>query len=238
MSNNTVESPLPVSLRRRTQTLGHGLLKLNEAWRLLGIRLERGLLDEETTAWVKRWGGSFSAPLPLPVDSGLQALIVWAGRTWQVDSLVGEDAGAVAPWFAVLMLLHLPALRGFWRRALRTQRFTWMTRALPQVWAVDHQTVRPGSVIAGLNITHWGELPRLIASGRRFETIPVSGGQAQPVDAESWPGILANKERPVFLHELSMAEPEGSLRAAWKRNETGRIVLDSLAHEQPQELAA
>ncbi len=213
--------------------MGHGLLKLSEAWRLLGVRLERGLLDEETTAWVKRWGGGFDLALPLPVDSGLQSLIVWAGRAWQVDTLVIDKAGsdAGASWVAVLMLLHLPALRGFWRRELRTQRFAWMTKVLPQVWAVDTQSIRPGSVIRGLNIADWAELPRLMADGRRFETVLLEGGRAQPVDPQSWPGIMAGGDRLLFLRELSMPEPEGSLRAAWKRNEAGRVVLDRLDHQ-------
>ncbi|MDB6073320.1 MAG: hypothetical protein JWO89_960 [Verrucomicrobiaceae bacterium] len=211
------------------------MYKLSEAWQILAVRLDRGLLDEESTAWVKRWAGeSFRDPLPLPIDSGWQSLIVWAGRTWQVEALVGEEVCAEAgtPWLVVLMLLHLPALRGYWLRALRTQRFAWMTKVLPQVWALDNQPLRPGSVIAGLNIGSWTDLPRLMAAGRRFEIIPVGGGKPETVEAHSWPEALANKNRPMLLREISTLEPEGSLRATWKRNEAGRVVLDGVVAEQ------
>jgi hypothetical protein len=201
------------------------LFKLNAAWKLLGIRLERGLLDEASTAWIKTWcGNHLGSDLPLPVDSEFETELVWSAKVWQVAKVVNGDAEG--SWQPVLMLLHLPALRSFWSRALRSQRFTWMTKALPKVWAVDTHTIRPGTVIAGLGITSWTDLPKLMLAGRAFDVFSTQGGKVQVVNAETWPTILAGAEQgPLLVRERFTLPIEGEMRASWQRNEAGCIVL-------------
>ena len=230
MHSHSADPPIPPLLQRRVHTLGHGLFRLGEAWRLLGTRLDRGLLDEAATTWIRRWcGDALSKALPLPVDSALVVEIVWEGSRWQVAAVAeGEGTcGLADPWAAALMLLHVPALREFWRRALRAQRFVRLAGVLPKVWALDTQELRPGAVIAGAGVSSWRDLPRVMAAGRRFELLPADGGEAQAVETATWPGILAHlgDHRP-WLREKSSLQPEGRLVARWKRNETGRIVLD------------
>ncbi|MDB6138723.1 MAG: uncharacterized protein JWO94_1795 [Verrucomicrobiaceae bacterium] len=225
MPNSLIDVSLPVSLERRVHTLGHGLFKLSEAWRLLSVRLDRGMLDADATAWIKHWcGKSWSEPLTLPGDAAHQALIVWAGKAWQVEAVAGEEL--TMPWFALLMLLHLPALRAFWRRALRTQRFNWMTKALPRVWALDPQPLKPGTVIAGLGLADWAQLPVLMAKGRLFEVITPADGLARPVEEAGWAALLVRAQaQPLLLRERFSLEPEGQVRAFWHHNDAGRIVL-------------
>ena len=208
--------------------MGHGFCKLDEARRLLGVRLERGLLDDVATAWVKRWSGNaLSEPLSLPVDSEMQSLLVWAGRNWQIEDVTVGETGT--GWLALSMLLHLPALRHFWRPALRAQRFAWLARALPYVWAIDPQPLKPGTVIAGLGITSWSTLPTLLQAGRKFDVTSVLDGHASPVDAVSWPAVLARaNEQPLLLKERFPTPPEGRARASWRTTEQGRIVVDKI----------
>ena len=208
--------------------MGHGLCKLDEARRLLGVRLERGLLDDAATAWVKRWSGNaLNEPLPLPVDSERQTLLVWAGRNWHIEDVTVGETGT--GWLALCMLLHLPVLRHFWRPALRAQRFAWLARALPYVWAIDPQPLKPGTVIAGLGITSWSALPALLQAGRKFDVISAVDGGASPVEAMSWPAVLTQaNEQPVFLKERFPMPPEGRVRASWRKNEQGRIVADRI----------
>ena len=230
MHSHSSDPSIPPLLQRRLHTLGHGLFRLGEAWRLLDTRLKRGLLDEAATTWINRWcGDALPKPLPLPVDSTLAVEIAWAGSRWQVAAVAeGKGNGGLAdPWAAALVLLHLPALREFWRRALRAQRFARLSGVLPKVWALDTQELRPGAVIAGAGISTWRDLPRLMAAGRVFEVLPAEGGQALAVEPAAWPGILAGLgDRRLLLREKVSLQPEGWLAARWKRNEAGRIVLD------------
>jgi hypothetical protein len=232
MPDEPADLLIPPTLQRRIRTLGHGLYRFAEAWKLLATRLDRGLLSETTTAWVKHWcGEDLSKPLPLPVDSALVTEIVWVGKNWQVAGVAaGKEAGGMAdPWAAALLLLHLPVLRGFWMRALRVQRFRWLSQALPRVWALDMQELRPGAVIAGVGAASWQDLPRVMATGRKFEMLPEGGGEAQPVETAAWPGVLAELNgRRLRLRE-KVAHSEGQLTATWKRDETGRIVLDGFS---------
>ena len=233
MPNQPTDLLIPPSLQRRVRTLGHGLYRLSEAWQLLAVRLDRGLLDEATTAWIRQWcGDDLARPLPLPVDSALAAEIIWSGKAWQVAVVAGAqdaDGESADVWASALMLLHLPVLRSFWGRALRVQRFSWMAKALPRVWALDSQTLRPGAVVAGLGIPSWQDLPRVMAAGRIFEWLPPAGGRAQPVDAAAWPGTLAELQgQRVRLRERAAVKQEGRLTATWKRDGTGRIVLDQI----------
>ncbi len=229
-ASNQLSEP-PAALQRRLRTLGHGLYRLSEAWRLLHRRLDKGLLDEPTTAWIRRWcGEDLARPLPLPVDAGLRAVLEWSGKTWQVTGMAekaGEGPIITAPWAAALVLLRLPALKAFWIKALRFQRFRWLTQVLPHVWVLDDQPLRPGAVIAGVCIASWNELPRLLANGRAFELLPPGGEAPQPVAATTWSGTLAsfNGSRPR-LREIFTLPVEGRLSATWKHDEKGRIVLN------------
>lgn len=221
MPADPVDLPIPSSLQRRLSSMGHGLHQFNEAWKVLAVRLDRGLLDEASTAWVKHWcGAALGQDLPLPIVADATVKVVWSGKTWKVDRLPGDAA-----WISALMLLHLPALRSFWRRALRSQRFAWMTLALPKVWAVDTQPLKPGTVIAGLGLTRWEDLPTVIQKGRMFSVYQPASGTFTPVDAASWPASLASAATDqVLLGEDFGLPVEGELSLSWQRDEAGRIV--------------
>ena len=188
---------LPRSIARRVRTLGHALSRVQAALQLLPKRLERGLLDASSTAWIHQWAGP---TLNQPAMNGdtLKATVAWQDHAWQVSELPPE-------WVGALLLLHLPVLRDFWRRELREMRYERLCRVLPKVWARDPTPLPPGSVIAGLGIKSWEELPRLEAKGRRFETLALGGNE--------------------LVIEQPQLAPAGTLTLTWHQGDDGRVDL-------------
>lgn len=185
--------PLPHSVARRVRTLGHALVRLQAALQLLPKRLERGLLDASSTAWIHQWAGGVMSRPPSSQEA-LTATIAWHENAW----LVCE----VPPvWHGALLLLHLPVLRDFWRKELRAARYERLRRVLPQVWARDPNPLPPGAVMGGLGITSWDELPKLEASGRRFQF------------SDRW--VI---EQPTMRAQTT-------LTLSWQAKEDGRIDL-------------
>lgn len=189
--------PLPRTIARRVRTLGHALSRVQKALLILPKRLERGLLDASSTAWIHQWAGP---TLNQPAMNGetLKATIAWQDHAWQVSELPPE-------WMGALLLLHLPVLRDFWRRELREMRYERLRRVLPKVWARDTTPLPPGSVIAGLGIKSWEDLPRLEAKGRHFETRALDG-------------------QPLVIEQPQLV-PDGRLTLTWREGDDGRVDL-------------
>jgi hypothetical protein len=186
---------LPRSIARRVRTLGHALSRVQAGLQLLPKRLERGLLDTSSTAWIHQWAGS-ALDSPSTTSEAMTATIVWQENAW----LVSE----VPPvWHGALLLLHLPVLRDFWRKELRAARYERLRHVLPKVWAMDPTTLPPGAVIAGLGITNWHDLSKLEAKGRHFE---IKGELGLVIEQTRW-------------------KADGSLTLTWKVSDDGRIDL-------------
>jgi len=186
---------LPRSIARRVRTLGHALSRVQAGLQLLPKRLERGLLDTSSTAWIHQWAGS-ALDSPSTTSEAMTATIVWQENAW----LVSE----VPPvWHGALLLLHLPVLRDFWRKELRAARYERLRHVLPKVWAMDPTTLPPGAVIAGLGITNWHDLSKLEAKGRHFE---IKGELGLVIEQTRW-------------------KADGSLTLTWNTSDDGRIDL-------------
>jgi hypothetical protein len=52
-------------------------------------------------------------------------------------------------------LLHLPALRAFWRQELRESHWLSLRALVPPAWFLDAEIIPPGAVIAGLQAADW-----------------------------------------------------------------------------------
>lgn len=189
---------LPRTVARRVRTLGHALGRLQAGMDLLQTRLERKMLDGVSTAWIREWTHLALADQPR-IQSPLTATIAWSteNRVWRVIELP-------KPWHGALMLLHLPALKSFWRKELRAARFALLQRVLPRVWAKDETMLPPGAVIAGLGLTSWADLSRLQESGRRFVEIPLA-------------------ERKTLVLEAQVHDASHTLRVMWESGDNGRI---------------
>ena len=90
----------------------------------------------------------------------------------------------------LLALLHLPALRGFWDRALRRSHFVRLRRVLPRAWFVTADSPPAGAVVPGLGITSWDRLPmsgsflRVTVAAGEVVIEDVKTGGARPIIAE------------------------------------------------------
>jgi len=186
---------LPRSIARRVRTLGHALSRVQAGLQLMPKRLERGLLDASSTAWIYQWAGS-ALDSPSTTSEALTATIVWQENAWLVSEVPPVLHGA-------LLLLHLPVLRDFWRKELRAARYEHLRRVLPKVWAMDPTPLPPGAVIAGLGITNWHDLSKLEAKGRHFE---IKGELGLVIEQTRW-------------------KADGSLTLTWKVSDDGRIDL-------------
>lgn len=203
---------LPRPIARRLRTLGHALTRVEAALRLLPKRLERGLLDATSTAWIQQWAGGVlgqghgQGQPSLASDEVLKATIAWQEQAWLVSELPPA-------WHGALLLLHLPVLRDFWRKELRAARYERLKRVLPKVWAKDPAPLPPGAVIAGLDIASWEDLPRLEAKGRTF------------VESASKASSEADPERTLVMEKPLIPASAEQLTLAWQREENGRVGL-------------
>jgi hypothetical protein len=138
-------------------------------------------------------------------------------------------AEITAPWAVTLMLLHLPALRSFWKTSMRASRLRRLQKVLPKAWPLDSASVPAGAVISGLGITSWTQLPQKMAQGMSFramnfssEAIELNADRSQQFDQ------LMNRitTEPWVLVENTAARAEQqTLTAAWTRDDNGRVIL-------------
>lgn len=234
---------LPRPVRRRVRTLGHALTRLRAGLQLLHQQAGRGTLAAAfPMEWLNRWAGDhLSKPLPLPVDSNEGLSLNWQDEAWQVVAPLATEAGhGVVPpeWLVALLLLQLPALKAFWQRALRSQRFALLRRVLPQVWPLDLAPLPAGSTISGLGLSRWQDLPRLVAQGRCFEFVSLETGEHTTLQAgltaETWQTHLdrASSGRWVLIEHVPTSK-EGMMWASWSTHD-GWVDLARL-QSQPSE---
>lgn len=220
-------SSLPRPVGRRLRTFGHALSRLETAATVLRRRLEKGpTVLGLTPEWFNSWGGNFlNGKVQTSDASPFIASVEHQENDWLITNL-GEDPGISTSWAVVLLFLHLPVLREFWRKELRAHRAALLQRVLPRVWPLDPSTLPPGAVISRLNLSSWSQLPDLLAKDHGFEVISLAGHR-QPVTASTWPSILeqAQHERLVLLEHRHL--PAGNaFRASWRTDDKGWIDLD------------
>lgn len=188
--------PLPEDhpARRDLAPLGYEVVRWLDAMTLLQTRARKQAFSALLQAYLKRW---------LPRDP--------VGALPEVFDL-GLHGGwlSVAPLPALLdprwqALLHLPALRAFWVASLRASHARHLQKVVAPAWCLDPAPLPPGSVIAGLGITSWAELPALIARGERLTEVIVGSD-----------GLLRRDPPP---------EAE-RVTARYRRREDGKIVLE------------
>ncbi|MGV3661938.1 MAG: hypothetical protein ACO1TE_17250 [Prosthecobacter sp.] len=128
-------------------------------------------------------------------DEGFQITFGLLGnKLWWCDGLAGRPLEQA--------LLHLPALRGFWRQELRLTHFEALKTIVPRAWVKDETAVPPGAVIHGLDIPAWDHLQRLEAR---------------------IPSVVAHGR---FITE--QAVPETRINAFYQRDDQRRVVLRSI----------
>lgn len=138
------------------RSLGWELNRLAKASVLLSARLKKGSLP---TSLLDFLSGA------LPAISGDEPQ--GAFRTEFTQCILIREGLVKIPWDALgengvsakhLALFHLPALRGFWARALRRSHHERLCRELPRAWFVTADPPPVGAVVPGLGITSWERL--------------------------------------------------------------------------------
>lgn len=190
-------SPEPDFLSRSHRdslaSAGYRARRWKAAREVLGNRVAKGRIPGLLGQALHQWGVGLS---PLIQDESFQLTFGMSGsRLWWCDDIAGRPLEQA--------LLHLPALRAFWRQELRAKHFQALKSIVPKVWLKDQTTVPPGAVIHGLGISGWDQLPSLV--GR----IPVV------------------MDEGLFLTERSVAETR--INAFYKQDDQRRVVLRSIA---------
>lgn len=154
---------LSPSLRSAVASAGYRARRWRAARQVLGNRVTKNRIVGRLGEMLQEWGVGIS---PMVEDEGFQLTLGLEG-----NQLWWSDGPASQPLEQAL--LHLPALRGFWRQELRPKHFLALKSMVPKAWVKDEAPVPPGAVIHGLGIPSWDHLqrldariPSLVAEGR------------------------------------------------------------------------
>lgn len=189
------------------QSLGWELERLRFGIRLLTARFRNGTLSGPLTDFLSR---NPVVEMPDVTDSvtlhlllqqterGIRLLVPWAA--------LGEREASAR----LVALLRLPALRGYWGRALRRGHFQRMLRVLPHAWFLETDAPPPGAVMPDLGLVSKSCLP----SDARFEVLSEERAD------DALPSVLVEHPRPDAGVQ--------SLVATYER-QAGRVRLVSVA---------
>jgi hypothetical protein len=169
--NLTLPASAPADLSRavlkQVKPLGHEIGLWAGALQRQKARLEKGRFGSELSTFLQgRWPNQ-QADLP----TGSFGLLLREGKQgWQLVG--GSPLWLNDPAFAAL--LHLPALRPAWAADIRASHLEHLRQIVPHAWFLDPTPLPPGSVIAGLGIPSWQDLPSLHGQGHTFEILPTT----------------------------------------------------------------
>mgnify|MGYP001292017737 CR=1 FL=1 len=193
----TVTDIESLSPRRRAavESAGYRVTRWAAARHVLGQRLLKQRPAGVPGVFLEKWGVGL---LPVVAESQMRLTF---GLTEQAIWLQGgSDDLPGAPLERAL--LHLPALRSFWRQELRQHHFDELRAVVPQAWLMDEAAVPPGAVIHGLGITSWEEWQTL---GERRR-------------------VLTVKDRVL----TEQPEAESLLSAVYERDDRLKVVLRTI----------
>ncbi len=171
---------------------GYRVARWAAAREVLGNRVAKQRIPGALGETLQRWGVAQAAvPAVTTFDLTFNAE---AQRFWLRNGLAAEPLERA--------LLHLPALRAFWRQELRQRHFDALRAMVPQTWLMDDAPVPPGAVIHALGISGWDQLGRLEAR------VPAVAKQGQ------------------FLTETIVSP--GRINASYHRDDKRRVLLCSV----------
>lgn len=185
----------PRLLRAAVESAGYRVARWLAARGVLQARFAKGRIPQELTRFLDRW----LAASPLHDRSADRLLLhVQVPDAGALRIVGGDDGLSGVPLERAL--LHLPALRAFWRQELRQEHFQALLASVPQAWMQDDAPLPHGAVIHGLGITSW----------------------QQPLPAASTPWIT--EEGITYRAEA----PAPRYTASYERDDKGRVQLRSI----------
>lgn len=201
---------LPHTFREAILSGGYRVWRWLEARRVLQSRLVKGRLGEELGGFLTPWLAEASIP-----DSKDEIDLIFIGAQDQFWMTSASDVFVGVPLECAL--LHLPALRSFWRQELRSAHFEALQTSIPPAWLLADTTVPAGAVIHGLGIRSWQDLDL-----NKRRDLVIAGEEGESTMDLTAALAAGNK--------ILMMPPAGEARlhASYKCDDKGRIVLRSL----------
>lgn len=185
--NQTLLDSLPRPLREAVESAGYRVLRWAAARELLQTRVTKGRIAGELGEFLTHW---LSAAPAHVIKAALNLDFIFTPEQLWLTASPFERA-----------LLHLPALRGFWRNELRQQHFAALQAIVPPAWLMDAAVIPHGAVVHGLGISSWDQLDRVRGADWQLQN------------------QILTRNAPVGM----------KLSAQYERNDQGQVVLRSVA---------
>ncbi|MFM7605530.1 MAG: hypothetical protein ACKO8Z_10070 [Prosthecobacter sp.] len=173
----------PAAAKDALASLGYRLARWQAAREVLAHRLAKKRLPDTLQCFLERWIPS----LETPVENLEACLEGDKNDFWLVE-------GGLASFAAERALLHLPALRMFWRQELRQAHWDALRKTVPQAWFADEQIIPPGAVIAGLDVRSWDQAQEIVRRKNLFLRVKKSSWAAKAVFYRDPKGQIALRE--------------------------------------------
>ena len=214
--NPDLIAQLPRSQREAVESAGYRIVRWGAARKVLQKRVEKGRVTGPLGEFLQHW-------LSLaPVHGGDADL--WLSFDYALDPVTLNLAGGnseLAKSPLERALLHLPALRPFWKQELRLQHFEALRTLVPQAWLLDSAQVPPGAVIQELGAASWEK------TKRRGEEWKIQDPKGLIRDDLS----LALAARDSILTRRPASNV--ILSARYGRNDAGQVVLRTIEEAAP-----
>jgi hypothetical protein len=198
--------------REALESAGYRVVRWEAARAVLLARVTKGRIAAPLGDFLAHW-----LSLAPAHDTGKELWLSFDHTPDQEKLQLSGGSTALAASPLEHALLHLPALRPFWRQELRQQHFEALLTLVPQAWLLDAAAVPPGAVIQGLNLTSWEHLQQ--GSGH--------DGQIQDRNCQirkDWPDALADRDSIWVSRRTGSVE----IKASYGRNAKDQVVLRSV----------
>lgn len=206
--------PSPLATDLAGHRLTHSIRRLSDAAKLLRKRVKNESFNGAVVEFLRP---VFRAvPEDLDIDLAAEDDFLRRLRAGQGDSLRwSAESGSEhsrtsceATSAFLLALLRVPALRGFWERELRRERFERLRAKLPEAWFADGRELPPGGALPGLGIARWADFFR-VRPHNRLVLVRLGGGR--PAEAEL---LTAADGGPALARRIREVAAEFSNRPA------------------------
>lgn len=131
------------------ESAGYRTVRWSHARLVLDRRISKQRFAGGLSEFLHRW--SRETP-PVSVSDNLRLKFGLSS-----DRLFLRGGAALAELPLERALLHLPALKSFWRQELRENHYAALLNLISKAWIHDPAKIPPGAVIHGLNSAKWPE---------------------------------------------------------------------------------
>lgn len=202
-SDDSLSVTLAALLPRRSdraavRSAGWAFARLGFGIEILKARFRNGTLAPPLAEFMSR----LELAGHVHADGQLEFRIAVPDQNGESPRILPETVLAFPAGAILLAVFWLPALRTFWERTLRRNRYRQMRCLLPRAWFITGEDPPPGTILPGLGIASKTRLPAL----GRVRRIPGTADDRAP-------SIIIEDERPLHASILvaTYADQGGSV---------------------------